>query len=385
MDHGGVIVRSTHAFSCAVLLALLSGCVNLTPEDDGFGTSLGQSDSAKGVNPIAQRAADAAPPEGTMAKLTSKLTAAFDTDKPKPLPNDNDAEAVSVFTPIAPSTAEYHVTVARVHERAKRVPEAKDHYQKALKLDPKHVPAIVGLARLQDRQGNMAAATKLYTDAIAKQPREAALYNDLGLCHARRKNFSQAVSAMNKAVEIEPRRQLYRNNLAMVLVETNRADLAVEHLSAVNDPAIAHYNVGYLLQKRGQNAAALSHFQQAVKLNPEYQPAQQWVAKLTGTAPEQLARQSSAAVTRPSRQAATQPSIVVDVAVVPATLPDPAAPPIKLPPVGQDAGLADAPTPESIDEYLDANENPLRPRTVAYHGVEALPAVDENYRPPSRY
>ena len=44
-----------------------------------------------------------------------------------------------------------------------------------------------------------------------------------------------------------PNSQLYRNNLAALLVESNRPDDAVTILSEAYGPAVAHYNVGYLL------------------------------------------------------------------------------------------------------------------------------------------
>ena len=52
---------------------------------------------------------------------------------------------------------------------------------------------------------------------------------------------------LRQAVKLEPKRKLYRNNLATVLVDMGRTDEAWDELSSVHTPAVAHYNLGYLL------------------------------------------------------------------------------------------------------------------------------------------
>jgi hypothetical protein len=46
---------------------------------------------------------------------------------------------------------------------------------------------------------------------------------------------------------------------------------------------VAHYNVGFLLNKRGQTAAALEQFQLAVKADPTFEAARQWVDSLSAS------------------------------------------------------------------------------------------------------
>src|SRR5262249_55593089 len=116
-------------------------------------------------------------------------------------------------------------------------------------------------------------------------PTSGLVYNDLGLCYGRQHQFEQAVGALSRAVELNPDNPKYRNNLATVLVETGRIDEAVQKLSQGATPAVAHYNVGYLLQQKGQTKSAARHMQQALSLDPSLPPARDMLAQLTGVPP----------------------------------------------------------------------------------------------------
>jgi hypothetical protein len=79
---------------------------------------------------------------------------------------------------------------------------------------------------------------------------------------------------------------LYRNNLATVLVDIKQYNEAYEQLAAVHPPAIANYNLGILVNRKGDKAEALARFQQAAALDPKLAQAQTMVAKLSGAATE---------------------------------------------------------------------------------------------------
>ncbi|MBS0210742.1 MAG: tetratricopeptide repeat protein [Planctomycetes bacterium] len=203
-------------------------------------------------------------------------------------PEAQTVDAVSLKTP-ANASAETYVIAARMQERKGNLDDAIIKYQKALEIEPKHLSAQVGLARLYDRQGKFDEAVKIYHQALCNVPSEAGTWNDLGLCEARRGNLEDSAKALRKATDLQPDRVLYRNNLAKVLVELNRAPEAVAQLQAVHGKAVAHYNIGYLLQERGQSAAALQEFQQAVAADPNMEQAAQWVAQLSGASAAGLA------------------------------------------------------------------------------------------------
>jgi Tfp pilus assembly protein PilF len=177
---------------------------------------------------------------------------------------------------------ELYVGAARVFENQNKPVEAEEKYRQALKIAPKDFSALVGLARLQDRQGNTSESLATYQQAIKAHPTNALIYNDLGLSFARQRQFDQSLAALGKAVELAPDSTKYRNNLATVLVEAGHTDQALAQLSAVASPAVAHYNVGYLLLKKGEPDAAARHFQQALAIDPGMAPARDMLAQVTG-------------------------------------------------------------------------------------------------------
>jgi hypothetical protein len=68
-----------------------------------------------------------------------------------------------------------------------------------------------------------------------------------------------------------------------VLVDLGRVNDAMQHLQAVHDEAAAHYNMGYLLNKKGQPQEALQHFTEALKADPSMDSARKWVEYLSRT------------------------------------------------------------------------------------------------------
>ncbi len=165
-------------------------------------------------------------------------------------------------------SAELYTAVAHMYEQAGRHSEAAEQYQKALRITPEHLGALLGYARLNDQLGLTAEAEKLYRRAIELHPDETSVYNNLALFHARHGRLGESVVVLGRAIRLEPKNPKYRNNIATVLVEMGRNKEAFDHLRTVHDAAVAYYNLGYLLEKKGQVQAAEQHFALARRLDP---------------------------------------------------------------------------------------------------------------------
>ncbi len=191
------------------------------------------------------------------------------------------APAVSSATSDNPKIGpELYVASARLYEKNGNFIGAADQYEKALKVSPDNLVALLSYAHMLDRQNKLDQATMLYQRAARAHPHEAAAFNDLGLCYARRRMLNESITALSDAVRLQPERELYRNNLATVLVEQNRADEALKQLQAVQADAVAHYNVGYLLQQHGQDQLAAGYFSRAAQLDPSFVAAQNWSTRI---------------------------------------------------------------------------------------------------------
>ena len=238
--------------------------------------SLGCSSRAPGIRQSAPVGTMGAAP-GFAARASAKMKSIV-----KPSKTANKLTPQGLPRPEVTPGADLYLSMAGLQEKANQLDRATEQYEKALKIEPDHLGALLGFARLKDRQGKLEEATHLYEQAAEKHPEVAAAQNDLGLCYARRGILDRSIDSLEKAVKLDPRKALYRNNIATVLVEQKRIDEALEHLRSVHTEAVAYYNVAYLLNQRNDTAGAKAHFHMALEKDPTLAPAREWLAKLEG-------------------------------------------------------------------------------------------------------
>ncbi len=200
----------------------------------------------------------------------------FGKKEPPPERLDN---SLSLTSPAKPSVGVY-VAVARLYEQHGKWDLAEQQYNQALRTQPNDMAALLGYAGLKEKTGKSDEAQRLYQKAVELFPNEPAVHNNLGLFLARRNQHAEAARALARAVALQPQNPLYRNNLATVLVEMNRVPEAYSHLKAAHGEAGAYYNLGYLLQKKGNTQEAIGYFAAALRADPSMTPAQQWLVKL---------------------------------------------------------------------------------------------------------
>lgn len=283
------------ALSQAALLSLTAlGCTTFPSfRRGGETTPLG----AARPGPMKQLAA--AVSGSSFGRSVSK---AFQSGKEKSTP-ENDP--TSLASGIAPTKAGDYVMMGENLEQNGDAEGARRMFHKALEMEPHHLGALVGLGRHFDRQGQLDRASEHYLEATQHHPNEATAYNDLGLCYARQRRYDDAVQALNRAIELQPDRALYRNNIAMALVAEGRVDEALAHLTDAHGPAIAHYNVAFLLNKQGLNRPALDHFKLALANDPSMEDAREWVDALSA-GPEQGAADAMIAAAPVSNDAGVE-------------------------------------------------------------------------------
>jgi tetratricopeptide (TPR) repeat protein len=199
--------------------------------------------------------------------------------KPRANPSSPKDDPVSLRNGGKPGP-ELNVAIARLYQESGRPAEAEQQYQLALKANPDYLPALLGYAQLQDRTDQPDEALRLYERAASVHPMQAPVYNNMGLFYARRGRLDEAVAAMTRAIQLDPKNRLYRNNVATVLVEQGRIREAFSQLREVHGDAVAYYNLGYLLNKKGQTQAALQHFALALRADPSMAQAERWIEHL---------------------------------------------------------------------------------------------------------
>jgi tetratricopeptide (TPR) repeat protein len=225
----------------------------------------------------------------------SKIGHALNPAPPSKAPAPED-DAVSLKSKSKPGP-ELYVAIARLYEESGKPADAEQEYQLALadKDKPDYLPALLGYARLKEQLGHAEDAISLYQRAVKVYPKQAAVHNNLGLCYAREGRLDDAAAAMTRAVQLDPKNARYRNNIATVLVDQGKLREAFGHLQQVHGEAAAYYNMGYLLNKKGQTQAAIQHFSLALRADPSMAPAQRWIDYLQKTTQARLPQHPMAA------------------------------------------------------------------------------------------
>jgi Tfp pilus assembly protein PilF len=192
------------------------------------------------------------------------------------------SDPTSLNTKSPPPGPDLYVSTARVYEGTQNTEAAKAQYERALKIDPAYLPALLGYAHLLDTQKEFTDADKYYEKAAKKHPEVAAIYNDWGMSQQRRGRLDESARLLTKATQLQPNKALYRNNLAMVLVVMHRPEEAYRQLAAIETPAVAHFNLGALLHRAGDDQTAAFHFARASIEDPTWAQARQWADRLGG-------------------------------------------------------------------------------------------------------
>ncbi|TWT30881.1 tetratricopeptide repeat protein [Blastopirellula retiformator] len=183
-----------------------------------------------------------------------------------------------------------YLSAGRMLEQQGKFEEAAKQYQTALQEQPDKLFALLSVARLMDRQGKSTAALEYYQKAAEAHPDSAIAMNDLGLCYLKLKRFDDAMASIFKATTIEPENKRYRNNMSSALVDANRLEEAFSQLEYAHGAAVAHYNLGYLLFKKGDGHLARLHLNLAIEKDPDLESARQLLIIIDRNQPEVAAR-----------------------------------------------------------------------------------------------
>lgn len=175
--------------------------------------------------------------------------------------------------------AKVHVAYARWQEQQKKLPQARDSYQKALTHDPKSVDALLGLSRLDQLAGRYADAEQKLQRAETLQPKSGLISAAWAEHHAAQQHWNEAIARYEQAIERDATETLYRHQLAVMLAKAGRTGDAIAAFTPLIGEAEAHYNVGYLLQQQGQTLAAEEQFQRALAIKPEFAVAAKMLAR----------------------------------------------------------------------------------------------------------
>lgn len=129
--------------------------------------------------------------------------------------------------------------------------EAKKHYERALKLNPKYAEAMNNLGSVFYEEKNYSRAEKLYKKALKYSPGSAITYSNLGTAYFADKKFSEGSEAYQRALSLDPG-VFERNSVAKI-----------EHQGPPGQRATVSYYLAKTYAQAGDTDKAIEYLRRA--------------------------------------------------------------------------------------------------------------------------
>jgi tetratricopeptide (TPR) repeat protein len=173
----------------------------------------------------------------------------------------------------SPGKARVHANLANAYLAVGRLPEARQHLETALALDPGYRGLRVNLAAMELRGGgDLARARVLLEEEVRRQPRYAAALANLGVVHLRQRQWSEARERLEQALAVQPGDPGILQNLVTALLQLRQTDEALERVRDARARAPGDATLlaleGAVLFHRGERELARERLREALARNP---------------------------------------------------------------------------------------------------------------------
>jgi tetratricopeptide (TPR) repeat protein len=180
------------------------------------------------------------------------------------------------------ATTDPHATAA---DKQRLYDEARRAYQQAIRIDPNYLPAYEGLGKLYVLINDYPRAVETYHKALKKNEKEPRLWFELGMCYARQKQWEPAIKDLQTAWSLDPENRQYADTLGFCLARAGRYDESLACFRKAVGEAMAHYNLARMLHHMHQDGLSQQQLAQALRVDPDLEPAQEMLAQLQGPPP----------------------------------------------------------------------------------------------------
>jgi Flp pilus assembly protein TadD len=167
-------------------------------------------------------------------------------------------------------------------EREQYRAKARQSYQKAVEADAKYAPAYLALAASYAATNECEQALAHFAKATQTAPNDATVWAAQGNYFARMKEWDHAIESLSRAIQLEPGNKDHLKKLGFALARAGRVEEGYAVLAKCMSEPEARYNVARMLQHLEQPMACRWYLQMALQADPNYQPAREALAALTG-------------------------------------------------------------------------------------------------------
>lgn len=182
--------------------------------------------------------------------------------------------------------------------RQKILDLARQGYQQALQQDPKNKAALLGLAKYYTRLGEREKAVEVYKKYLTLYPGDKAVAHQVAVAHAQWKDWPGAISWCEFTLKLDPEGLNTRKMMAFCYARSGMVDKGLEVMLQVMSEPQARYLMARLLEHQNDFAGSRSQLELALKVDPNYQEARDFLVELdqvtSGAVPDPSAlRQAS--------------------------------------------------------------------------------------------
>ena len=134
--------------------------------------------------------------------------------------------------------------------------------------------------------GKLENAIVAYRASIRMCP-TAKAYTCLGVVYSLQGKYDLAIEECKKAVELEPDFGESYHDIGSYLVSLGREEDAIHwfekaiEMNSADSNCHSYYNLGKIYEKKGDWLKALKHFNKAITIDDNYEPAQNAVIKIS--------------------------------------------------------------------------------------------------------
>jgi tetratricopeptide (TPR) repeat protein len=230
--------------------------------------------------------------------------------------------------------ADVQIGLGRSLEKHGDLAQAAAAYQEAARRDPKRADAWWRLGVLADRQSKFSEAAENYKKALELDGKNPDIYCDLGYSYYLQRRWAEAELMYQRALTLKSDHARSHNNWALVLARTDRWEEAMSQFrEGGSDLSDSHVNMAFALTMDQRWDEARDQYQKALAANPASESARNGLRQIDSliarTKPRLRTHQAAASpfeppsvpvtVQQPSRAAATQRIIPLEVVPIPET------------------------------------------------------------------
>lgn len=122
-----------------------------------------------------------------------------------------------------------HYAMGDIFAKKGNLREAKNHFHKAARIEPRFINAIFSIGKINQSQGKIKDALLMYYQVIELRPDYYPVHKQLGYLWLQIGDFDKAIFYLENAISINPENAKLHNDLASILLNERKTDKAVFH------------------------------------------------------------------------------------------------------------------------------------------------------------